>query len=103
MYQAPTTEYAQPTTTYNAGAVAGAGAGAYTTTTQAAGGQQYNGYCSTLYETGPGLPTTAAGDCGTVLVLQAGARASFDVAVTGKWLSIGLLVHVLLWVAFYMR
>lgn len=35
--------------------------------------QQYvgQGYCSTLYATGPGLPTTAAGGCGTILVENA--------------------------------
>lgn len=30
----------------------------------------YNGYCSTIYAQGPNLPTTAAGPCGTILVLN---------------------------------
>lgn len=30
----------------------------------------YAGYCSTLIADGPGLPTTRAGDCGTILVVS---------------------------------
>jgi len=30
----------------------------------------YNGYCSTLTANGPGLPTTAQGKCGTILVIN---------------------------------
>lgn len=56
----PTTQYvgpayAQPTTTAYVGA---------------AGGGVYAGYCSTLIADGPGLPTTRAGDCGTILVVS---------------------------------
>ncbi|EOD46574.1 hypothetical protein UCRNP2_6677 [Neofusicoccum parvum UCRNP2] len=46
--------YVQPTTTAYVGAQGG--------------GNVYAGYCSTLIADGPGLPTTRAGDCGTILV-----------------------------------
>lgn len=43
------------------------------------GGQvQGNGYCSTVFEKGPGLPTEAQGQCGTILVLEAEARRNLD-------------------------
>jgi len=35
-------------------------------------GAHFDGYCSTLYANGPNLPTTAAGPCGTILVLNTG-------------------------------
>ncbi|KAF2812245.1 uncharacterized protein BDZ99DRAFT_486869 [Mytilinidion resinicola] len=50
------------------------------TTTEAAGGNIYNGYCSTLTENGPGLPTTRQGGCGTILIVN-GA----DVKDPGRW------------------
>jgi len=91
------TQYQQPTT------VVAGGAGVYvypTTTTPAAtvnggGGVVYNGYCSTLYADGPGLPTTRAGQCGEILVLQAGAhavvgRGFFTVlGIAGAWALVG--------------
>lgn len=37
-------------------------------------------YCSTIIENGPGLPTTAAAQCGTVLITSAVAEAArFDI------------------------
>lgn len=33
----------------------------------------YGGYCSTLIAVGPGLPTTEAGSCGTILITEADA------------------------------
>ncbi|KAH0290983.1 hypothetical protein M436DRAFT_59815 [Aureobasidium namibiae CBS 147.97] len=42
------------------------------------GGQQY---CSTLYAHGPNLPTTEAGTCGTILILNAAIRGT----EVGRW------------------
>ncbi|OCK78359.1 hypothetical protein K432DRAFT_95949 [Lepidopterella palustris CBS 459.81] len=47
----------------------------------------YNGYCSTLVESGPGLPTTRQGDCGTILIVNAGR-------ILGPGVGIGLGVLV---------
>ncbi|CAK3880223.1 Hypothetical predicted protein [Lecanosticta acicola] len=62
---------AQPSAT----TVAGGGYVAPATTVynspSAAGG--YAGYCSTLTAVGPGLPTTQAGQCGTILIVAADA------------------------------
>ncbi|USW52029.1 hypothetical protein Slin15195_G053480 [Septoria linicola] len=75
--QNPTTTYYQPTTVYQQNPttviVAGAATTNYqqpqTTVTQGYGGQ----YCRTLVAVGPGLPTTQAGDCGTILIVEADA------------------------------
>lgn len=63
------------------------------------------GYCSTLYETGPGLPTTRQGGCGTILVenppasLARGSLVS-DLRMWGSlWFSVfggGLAILLLL-------
>lgn len=45
----------------------------YTTTASYHGG---GGFCSTVYETGPNLPTQAQGQCGTILIAKAGASRS---------------------------
>lgn len=45
----------------------------------------YNGYCSTLTARGPNLPTTAAGQCGTILVVNGGERRG-----GGRLLGVGL-------------
>lgn len=103
-YQAPTTTYWQQppattvyqqpatTTVYIAGGAAGNN-GQYQTTAAAAAAtttvyqQPQNGgavaYCSTLYEKGPNLPTTARGQCGTVLILP--AEASLMVVGLREW------------------
>jgi len=97
VYQQNTvTQYQQPTT------VIAGGGGVYvypTTTTPAAtvngGGIVYNGYCSTLYADGPGLPTTRAGQCGTILVVQAGADSNsarsfwLGMGIAGAWAFVG--------------
>lgn len=71
--------YAQPTTTVyqqtpTTVVVVGAATTNYqqpqtTTVTQGYAGQ----YCKTLVAVGPGLPTTQAGDCGTILIVEADA------------------------------
>ena len=68
-----TTIYQQPTSTYcdeceqpQATTVVVAPAGAYSTTQAYPGA--YSEYCSTQYAQGPGLPTTAQGQCGTILI-----------------------------------
>ncbi|KAK7533744.1 uncharacterized protein J3D65DRAFT_631188 [Phyllosticta citribraziliensis] len=74
----------QPNTVCCGGAVGG---GTYYTTTQPNayvgagggylgnnGGNQYNGYCSTMYAEGPGLPTTREGACGTILIVNDAPR-----------------------------
>lgn len=47
------------------------------------GGQQY---CSTLYAHGPNLPTTEAGTCGTILILNAAGKG----VVVGRWMIVGV-------------
>ncbi|KAF2720160.1 hypothetical protein K431DRAFT_211368, partial [Polychaeton citri CBS 116435] len=67
-YYAPTTYYTpspQPTTVY----VAGGAGGVYQTTTTEPYYGNGAGYCSTLIMSGATLPTTAQGDCGTILIL----------------------------------
>ena len=85
---------------------AAGGAGAYATTTQQAGaynsGQGY-GYCSTIYENGPGLPTEAQGQCGTILVLQADARSNFNTKSITTMLLGGLVVQVAAWLILMVR
>ena len=49
-------------------------------------------YCSTLYAHGPNLPTTAAGQCGTILVEE--ASEGFRREVKG-WVRLGVVVVVL--------
>lgn len=63
--------------------------------------QQYNGYCSTVYAVGPGLPATEQGQCGTVLVVEADAviKQALGVAKLGAVI-IGL--H-LLGASFFLR
>ncbi|KAK5174206.1 uncharacterized protein LTR77_001286 [Saxophila tyrrhenica] len=63
-WYATTTEW-QPQTTYVAPAPQHT---SYVAPAGAAGG--YQQYCSTLYAHGPNLPTTAQGDCGTILVMD---------------------------------
>ena len=63
----PTTVYNQPTNVVIAGAP-------IVYTTQNPVNPVYAGYCSTLIANGPGLPTTRAGDCGTILVVNGADR-----------------------------
>lgn len=49
----------------------------------------YGGYCSTLIAVGPGLPTTEAGSCGTILIAEAEA---IQAAVLGWTKLIAMLV-----------
>lgn len=70
--------YVQPTTTAYVGAQGG--------------GNVYAGYCSTLIADGPGLPTTRAGDCGTILVVS----GAWEGAHGGRgWYGWGVPVAVL--------
>ncbi|KAK5013289.1 hypothetical protein LTR39_003717 [Cryomyces antarcticus] len=39
---------------------------------------QYNGYCSTLRASGPNLPTTGQGQCGTILIIAGAAGWNRD-------------------------
>lgn len=60
------------------------------------------GYCSTLYADGPGLPTTRAGQCGTILVLNEGTRDGIGFVhmaglVGGLHLLGGLLLALRVW------
>ena len=50
------------------------------------------GYCSTLVAVGPGLPTTEAGSCGTILIVEADAirRTVLD---AGKMIVMLLALH----------
>ncbi|KAL1297191.1 hypothetical protein AAFC00_004762 [Neodothiora populina] len=83
-YWQPSTHYvttAIPTTTVYGGLVVTNGVSTVSsqylqqqTTTQ----NVYGAYCSTLYANGGNLPTTRAGDCGTILVLSAGTRILSD-------------------------
>jgi len=57
------------------GGVAGQGQG------QGQGGGGGQQYCSTLYAHGPNLPTTEAGTCGTILILNAAVRG----IEVGRW------------------
>lgn len=72
----------------------------YVQTTTAQQTTNYNGvYCSTLYAKGPGLPTTRAGDCGTILVVNKAARSVRALGVFALPLMIlhilgGLLLHL---------
>ena len=52
----------------------------------------FNGYCSTIVAHGPGLPTTAAGPCGTVLVIS-GAEAILRLSLLS---TVGLVLGGLL-------
>lgn len=80
VYYQPTTSYYQPPTTTTVGVVAPVGYtqanGGYTTTATQQTVQPVEGgnYCSTLYAHGPGLPTTASGQCGTILVEEASSK-----------------------------
>ena len=56
-----------------------------TTVTQGYAGQ----YCKTLVAVGPGLPTTQAGDCGTILIVEADAIRA---AVVSWIYAIGMVV-----------
>ncbi|KAK7546321.1 hypothetical protein IWX49DRAFT_114649 [Phyllosticta citricarpa] len=58
-------------TTTQPNAYVGAGGGGYLGNN---GGNQYNGYCSTMYAEGPGLPTTREGACGTILIVNDAPR-----------------------------
>jgi hypothetical protein len=52
-------------------------------------------YCSTLYANGGGLPTTRAGNCGTILVEEPpAANAANEVAAVGKRSRLALLAVV---------
>lgn len=79
------TTYYQPTTTYYQPAPVVV----YISTP----GIIYNGYCSTLYATGPGLPTTRPGQCGTILVLNDAPRARAGWGGIAKWAGLVILVH----------
>ncbi|KAK5130715.1 hypothetical protein LTR08_001745 [Meristemomyces frigidus] len=89
-----TTEYVQQSTYYtpatttvtNGGGVVVPAGYTQVTTVQT---QQYvtGGYCSTLVANGPNLPTTAAGDCGTVLVIAPGEGARLGLG----WVKVGML------------
>lgn len=77
--QNPITTYYQPTTVYQQQptVVVVAGGGGIITnlspTTVEVIGYAGGGYCSTLVAVGPGLPTTEAGSCGTILIVEADA------------------------------
>ncbi|KAJ9635255.1 hypothetical protein H2199_008743 [Coniosporium tulheliwenetii] len=87
----PTTVYNQPTNVVVAGVPV-------VYTTQNPGNIVYAGYCSTLIANGPGLPTTRAGDCGTILVVNGADRLFvtaleiFGISVVGPLV---VAVHVL--------
>lgn len=52
--------------------------------------QYYNGYCSTLFAEGPGLPTTRMGDCGAILVVEPnGAERLMSLGMWGLGLWVG--------------
>ncbi|KAF2433373.1 hypothetical protein EJ08DRAFT_694654 [Tothia fuscella] len=96
-----TTQYAslaQPTVVGNGGVfiagsvpattvVAAGGGGVVIAVTSTRVAVNYNGnYCSTIFAHGPGLPTTAAGNCGTVLVLNGVGRVKgVGWRVWGTW------------------
>ncbi|KAI6818052.1 hypothetical protein KC340_g11440 [Hortaea werneckii] len=76
----------QTTTDWNAGGGGAAWGGQATTTSP----QAWDGnYCSTLVAVGPNLPTTEAGDCGTILVVESGQTAR---EILGWARMIGLLL-----------
>ena len=59
-------------------------------------------YCSTIYGTGDGLPTTAPGDCGTILILPAnqGNPNAVESIQLVAWISGGIALHTVLWLFF---
>lgn len=67
------------------------------TTQAAAGAGQYNGYCSTQYANGPGLPTTGQGQCGEILILPAGANTVFDRRTVLTLLFGGVVMQAVAW------
>lgn len=79
----PIATYTEPTAVVVAGATTTTTTPIYTPTPVEVGG----GYCSTLYAKGPNLPTTAAGQCGTILVVSEGSlvreRAGSGVRILG--------------------
>ncbi|KAF2137665.1 uncharacterized protein K452DRAFT_291480 [Aplosporella prunicola CBS 121167] len=61
------------------------------TTTQVV--PQWGGYCATITANGPDLPTTRAGDCGTILVINEGVGKN-----VGKRIAVLVgLMHLLGW------
>lgn len=55
-------------------------------------------YCSTLVENGPGLPTTAAAQCGTILIVsELSVAANFDMDVSRELKMVAYIgaMHVL--------
>ncbi len=71
-------------------------------TTQPAG-IIYNGYCSTLYATGPNLPTTRMGQCGPILVLNEAGRRGVGRGDVFKGLCLVLGVHVVVYALLFGR
>ncbi|KAF7195755.1 hypothetical protein HII31_02890 [Pseudocercospora fuligena] len=98
--QAPTTTYYQPTSTVYqqpGTTVYVAGGGGIVTTqtpvTVETVGYAGGGYCSTLVAVGPGLPTTEAGSCGTILIVEADANRR-TVLNAGKMVAMLLALHL---------
>lgn len=102
-YYQPTTTYYTPTTTYYTNEATTVGGGgvvvpagytegqtttAYQATTTAAADYGNGAYCSTLVEVGPNLPTTAAGNCGTILIVEPSEAARIALA----WLKLGAMI-----------
>ncbi|EMC98510.1 hypothetical protein BAUCODRAFT_138247 [Baudoinia panamericana UAMH 10762] len=95
-YVQPTTVYTQPqaTTVYGAGVVTVQQATTVypaVTTPQTTTQIYYGQYCATYTEVGVNVPTTARGDCGTVLIVapSEGARSAVS------WLGMGVFVVLL--------
>jgi len=63
--------------------------GPSTLQTQAA----YAGYCSTLRENGPNLPTTGAGSCGTILIVAGAGRLDMDMI---PWAALFMVVQLIM-------
>lgn len=63
--------------------------GPSTLQTQAA----YAGYCSTLRENGPNLPTTGAGSCGTILIVAGAGRLDMDMI---PWTALFMVVQLIM-------
>jgi hypothetical protein len=97
-YQQPTSTYYQPQSTYYqptstviiGGGVVTQQAGPTTVyTQQQPTTQQYYGqYCSTLTQNGPHLPTTAAGECGTILIVAPSEAARYAMG----WIRLGVVL-----------
>ena len=58
-------------------------------TTQQAANYGNGAYCSTIVEIGPNLPTTAAGNCGTILIVPPAAEGVRDAL---SWVKMAAMV-----------